>query len=139
MQASSTSPATLSQNAGYRVLGCACLLEFVRASKTPGGDPDTQDANGSTELSTRHLRWAEARAPLGAAGASSRAFVPGFGYHYSGQSFARCLGECGASGGRVVVLSSRCGERYMPGAQEEERAVGDGVLQSFYGALRVVE
>ena len=70
-----------------------------RASKTPGGDPDTQDANGSTDLSTRHLRWAEARLPLGAAGASSRTFVPAFFcciifllYHNSGQTQSRCLG-----------------------------------------------
>ena len=40
----------------------------------------------------------------------------------------------------VVWSSSRRGvARGMPGAQEEERAVGDGVLQSFCGALRIVE
>jgi len=85
-----------------------------RASKTPGGDPDTQDANGSTDLSTRHLRWAEARLPLGAAGASSRTFVPAFCCIIIQVKLKVVVLEHGAlvHGGRVVVLSSRCGERY---------------------------
>jgi hypothetical protein len=126
MQASSTSPATLTYPAGYRgtrlrLFTCVCFDELQYQDRVSRGEPDTQVAHGSTVLSTRHFRWAEARLPLSAAGASSRAFVPALCCMII--QVSRCLGAWRSCGRPLVAVW-----RDMPGASEEERAVGDGVF-----------
>jgi len=109
-----------------------CLFRriTVPGSGISRGEPDTQVhvAHGSTVLSTRHFRWAEARLPLSAAGASSRAFVPALCCMII--QVSRCLGAWRSCGRPLVAVTGRVW-RDMPGASEEERAVGDGVFLEF--------
>jgi len=118
MQASSTSPATLYPTLqATGVFGCACLLVFVSSNysmrighpRHPGGSIDTGR--------TRFHRFENPTLTVGRGAVHtrrSRRVVAGVraGYMlYHKFQVSRCLGAwCMDDGGRVVVLSSRCGE-----------------------------
>ena len=128
MQARSTSPATLTYPAGYGVLGCACLLVLVSPNYCmrighpghPGGSRHTgrkrfhgfraPDTYGGPRHGSHSAQQARRR------GLSCRHFfvVSSFCCIIIQVKLKVVVLEHGAlvHGGRVVVLSSRCGERY---------------------------